>query len=68
MDYEYKKITLTEKGERTSKDFHIFSAKLIDDPRFQIIFYFPAGPLISNLFAKADGHSDCSKMKQATAL
>lgn len=41
-DYEYKRITGRYKGKKRSLEFHIFTAKLINDPRFQEVLYFPA--------------------------
>ena len=43
LDYEYKKITTFKGGKRVSHEFHILTAKVINDPRFQLMFYFPAG-------------------------
>ena len=42
LDYEYKRITSIRNGKKRSEDFHIFTARLINDPRFQIVFYYPA--------------------------
>lgn len=41
-DYEYKRITGVYKGKKKSLDFHIFTARVINDPRFQEVLYFPA--------------------------
>ena len=41
LDYEYKRIIITRNGKKHSKDFYIFTAKLINDPRFQIVLYYP---------------------------
>lgn len=41
-DYEYKRITGIYKGKKRSFEFHIFTAKIINDPRFQEVLYFPA--------------------------
>lgn len=42
FDYEYKRIIGVHKGKRTVLDFHISTAKVINDPRFQVVLYFPA--------------------------
>lgn len=39
LDYEYKRITLVKNGKKYVEDYHVFTAKLINDPRFQVIFY-----------------------------
>lgn len=41
-DYEYKRITGVYKGKKKSFSFHIYTTKVINDPRFQVIFYYPA--------------------------
>ncbi|MBI2020234.1 helix-turn-helix domain-containing protein [Candidatus Daviesbacteria bacterium] len=41
-DYEYKKINSVYEGKKRSFEFHIFTAKIIYDPRFQLVLYFPA--------------------------
>lgn len=43
LDYEYKKITTFDKDKKKSLEFHILTAKVINDPRFQLMLYFPAG-------------------------
>lgn len=42
FDYEYKRMTGVYQGKKRSLDFHLFTAKMISDPRFQIVFYYPA--------------------------
>ena len=41
LDYEYKRIIETRKGKKKIYNFHIFTTKLINDPRFQIVMYYP---------------------------
>lgn len=42
LDYEYKTIMGEYNGQKKTLHFHIFTAKLIADPRFQIVLYYPA--------------------------
>jgi transcriptional regulator with XRE-family HTH domain len=44
LDHEYKRITGVFEGKKKSLDFYLSTTKLIEDPRFQICFYFPANP------------------------
>lgn len=41
-DYEYKRITGVYNGKKKVYEFHLYSTKLINDPRFQIVMYYPA--------------------------
>lgn len=43
LDYEYKRITTFTGKKKKSVEFHILTAKVINDPRFQLMLYFPAG-------------------------
>lgn len=42
FDYEYKRMIGEYNGKKQSLDFHLQTAKLITDPRFQIVLYYPA--------------------------
>lgn len=42
FDYEYKRMEGIYNGKRKTLDFHLQTAKLITDPRFQIVLYYPA--------------------------
>lgn len=42
FDYEYKRMIGKYSGKKQSLDFHLQTAKLITDPRFQIVLYYPA--------------------------
>lgn len=42
FDYEYKKMTGIYNGKKQTLYFHLQTAKLITDPRFQIVLYYPA--------------------------
>jgi transcriptional regulator with XRE-family HTH domain len=42
FDSEYKRITGIYNGKKWVLNFHMFTAKVITDPRFQITFYTPA--------------------------
>ncbi len=52
FDYEYKRITRMHKGKKTVLDFHISTAKFINDPRFQVVLYFPANAYTEKHFEK----------------
>lgn len=41
LDYEYKRITGDYNGKKISLNFHLVTAKIINDPRFQVVLYFP---------------------------
>lgn len=42
LDFEYKKITGIYEGKKGSLKFHLLTAKIINDPRFQVVFSYPA--------------------------
>lgn len=42
LDYEYKRITGLYEEKKRSVEFHILTAKVIIDPRFQVVLYYPA--------------------------
>lgn len=42
LDYEFKKVTGIYNSQKLTFNFHMQTAKIINDPRFQIVFYFPA--------------------------
>lgn len=41
-DYEFKRIEGEYEGVKKTLNFHIYTTKLINDPRFQIVLYYPA--------------------------
>lgn len=41
-DYEYKRLTGIYEGKKRSLNFHLLTAKVISDPRFQMIMCYPA--------------------------
>lgn len=57
LDYEYKRITSTYFGKKMSIEFHILTAKVINDPRFQIVLYFPANKLTGDFVEQLKPHS-----------
>lgn len=42
LDYEYKRFSGVYDGKKQVLDFHLLTAKLIEDPRFQIVLCYPA--------------------------
>lgn len=42
FDYEYKRTIGNYDGKKQALDFHLQTAKLITDPRFQVVLYYPA--------------------------
>ena len=42
FDYEYKRVIGNYNGQKSILDFHLQTAKLITDPRFQVVLYYPA--------------------------
>lgn len=42
LDYEYKRFSGVYDGKKQILDFHLLTAKLIEDPRFQIVLCYPA--------------------------
>lgn len=52
FDYEYKRMVGIYNGKRRSLDFHLQTAKLIRDPRFQIVLYYPANKEAEDFFKK----------------
>lgn len=42
FDYEYKRFEGIYNGKKQIFDYHVFTARLINDPRFQVVLYFPA--------------------------
>lgn len=49
-DYEFKRIEGEFDGEKKILNFHIYTTKLISDPRFQIVLYYPADENTSVFF------------------
>lgn len=41
-DYEYKRLTGIYEGKKRSLNFHLLTAKMISDPRFQMVMCYPA--------------------------
>lgn len=50
FDYEYKRMVGVYGGKKKSLDFHLQTAKLITDPRFQVILYYPANKEAEDFF------------------
>lgn len=50
FDYEYKRMTGKYNGKKQSLDFHLQTARLITDPRFQIVLYYPANSQTEEFF------------------
>ncbi len=48
FDYEYKRIIGKYEGKRKIYNFHILTAKVIKDPRFQVVLYYPADKMTSS--------------------
>lgn len=42
LDYEYKRIQGIYNKQELTLNFHVTVARLIKDPRFQVVFYYPA--------------------------
>lgn len=42
LDYEYKRFDGVYDGKQQILDFHLLTARLIEDPRFQIVLCYPA--------------------------
>lgn len=42
LDREFKRISGIYNGKKKTYDYHIFTTRFINDPRFQIVMYFPA--------------------------
>ncbi|HXT84695.1 MAG TPA: helix-turn-helix transcriptional regulator, partial [Verrucomicrobiae bacterium] len=51
FDYEYKTMKGTYQGKELRLHFHITTGKVINDPRFQIVFYFPANKETEKLYS-----------------
>lgn len=51
-DYEYKRITGVYNGKKKVLKFHLLTAKVINDPRFQVTLYFPADKLAEEFCRK----------------
>lgn len=52
FDYEYKTMAGVYHGKKMTLHFHISTGKVISDPRFQVILYFPADKQTEKMFAK----------------
>jgi transcriptional regulator with XRE-family HTH domain len=50
FDYEFKTITDVYEGSNKTLKFHISTGKVINDPRFQIVLYFPADKETEKMF------------------
>lgn len=50
LEYEYKRVKGVYKDAKKTLDFHLSSARLITDPRFQVVLYYPADALTANFF------------------
>lgn len=53
FDYEYKRMIGEYNGKKQSLDFHLQTAKLITNPRFQVVLYYPANKETEEFFKKA---------------
>ncbi len=53
FDYEYKRVIGVYQGKRKSLDFHLFTAKMISDSRFQIVFYYPANQQTTSFYKRS---------------
>lgn len=49
-DYEFKRIEGEYDGEKATLNFHIYTTKLISDPRFQVVLYYPADQSTAQFF------------------
>lgn len=49
-DYEFKRIESKYNEEKKTLNFHIYTTKLINDPRFQLVLYYPADNQTQDLF------------------
>jgi transcriptional regulator with XRE-family HTH domain len=52
FDYEYKTVTGVYEGKEKTFHLHLFTAKVINDPRFQVIFVSPANKETEKIFSK----------------
>lgn len=50
FDYEYKRITGIYGNKKNSLNFHLTTARLISDQRFQVVLYYPADNITFNFF------------------
>ncbi len=51
FDYEYKTMQDTYNGKYQTLSFHVSTAKVINDPRFQLVMYHPADKNTEKLFS-----------------
>lgn len=51
LDYEYKRITGIYESKKRSFNFHLLTAKVINDLRFQVVLYYPADKNTEKYFA-----------------
>lgn len=52
FDYEYKELTGIYNGKKLTLQFHSSIQKVIIDPRFEVVLYFPANRETDKLFTK----------------
>jgi transcriptional regulator with XRE-family HTH domain len=52
FDYEYKQMTGIHNGKKVALQFHVSTGKVIKDPRFQLVIYFPANKETEKVFSK----------------
>lgn len=50
FDYEYKRMIGEYDGKKQSLDFHLQTAKLITEPRFQVVLYYPVNKKTEKFF------------------
>jgi len=52
FDYEYKTMRGIHNGKEVTLRFHLATAKVISDPRFQVVLYFPVNKETEEVFTK----------------
>ncbi|MBA3724552.1 MAG: helix-turn-helix domain-containing protein [Candidatus Levybacteria bacterium] len=52
FDYEFKTMKGIHDGKEVNLKFHLSTGKVISDPRFQVVLYFPADKETEKVFAK----------------
>ncbi|GEM_PF-3272761 len=50
FDYEYKTMTILQSGKKKTLSFHLTTAKIINDPRFQVVLCYPADKDTAKIF------------------
>lgn len=52
FDYEFKTMLGIHTGKKINLKFHVSTGKVISDPRFQLVLYFPADKITEEIFSK----------------